>query len=159
MTQKAKEGKEPVKVTEHHSIPGAFDISYTYSVGALGSRFFTELRDNQKIMGMRCPQCNQVYVPPRLTCFRCFSKLDEWVEVSNKGTVDSFTVVNYSEAIHPMSAPFAYAIIKLDGADTGMNHLLGEVDLDKITVGMRVEPVFAEERTGSILDIKYFKPL
>ena len=155
----AQKAKEPVTLTEPHSIPGAFDVTYRYSAGTLGTRFLTELRDNQKIMGMRCSQCNQVYVPPRLTCFRCFSQLDEWVEVSGKGTVESYTVVNYPEPIHPMRAPFAYAIIKLDGADSGLNHVLGEVDLNKISIGMRVEAVFAEQRKGSILDIKYFKPI
>ena len=58
-----------------------------------------------------------------------------------------------------MKAPFAYALIKLDGADTALLHVLGEVDLRKLSTGMRVEPVFAEEPKGSILTIKYFKPI
>jgi uncharacterized OB-fold protein len=32
------------------------------------------------------------------------------------------------------------------------------VDLDKVRVGMKVEPVFKEERVGNILDIQYFRP-
>jgi uncharacterized OB-fold protein len=56
--------------------------------------------------------------------------------------------------------PVAYGIIKLDGADTGFVHMLGEVDLDKIKIGMRVKAVFREdERKGNILDINYFKPV
>jgi uncharacterized OB-fold protein len=58
-----------------------------------------------------------------------------------------------------MKAPFAYALIKLDGADTGFLHVLGEVDPGKIREGMRVEAVFAEERKGSPLDIAYFRPI
>jgi uncharacterized OB-fold protein len=50
-------------------------------------------------------------------------------------------------------------IIKLDGASTGLMHLLGEVDLNSIGVGMRVKAVFRDERQGNYLDIKYFKPL
>jgi uncharacterized protein len=56
-----------------------------------------------------------------------------------------------------MIAPFAYGIIKLDGADTGLPHYLGEVEFEKIKIGMRVEPIFRKERQGTILDIKYFK--
>jgi uncharacterized protein len=45
-------------------------------------------------------------------------------------------------------------------ADGGLIHRLGEVELDKVEIGMTVEAVFKpkEERVGSILDIQYFKP-
>ena len=52
-----------------------------------------------------------------------------------------------------------YALINLDGANTGFLHLLGDVDPDSVKEGMRVEAVFAEERKGSPLDIAYFRPL
>jgi uncharacterized OB-fold protein len=39
--------------------------------------------------------------------------------------------------------------------------MLGEVDPEKLKVGTKVKAVFKvkKERQGSILDIKYFKPL
>ena len=40
-----------------------------------------------------------------------------------------------------------------------MVHLLGEVKPGDVKEGMRVKPVFAEERKGSPLDIAYFKPV
>jgi hypothetical protein len=58
-----------------------------------------------------------------------------------------------------MEPPFAYAVIRLDGADTGLVHLLGEVKPEEIREGMRLKAVFAEERTGKMLDVKYFKPV
>ncbi|MFC2017495.1 Zn-ribbon domain-containing OB-fold protein, partial [Chloroflexota bacterium] len=134
-------------------------MDYKYAAGLAGSRFLTELRDNRKIMGIRCPKCRRVYVPPRLTCKECFSNLDEWLELSGKGTLNSYTVVYYSETFHPVEPPIFYGIIQLDGADTGLPHLLGEVELNNVRIGMRVEPVFKEKREGNILDIKYFKPL
>jgi uncharacterized OB-fold protein len=36
---------------------------------------------------------------------------------------------------------------------------LGGVEAEQLQIGMRVQAVFKEERTGSILDIKYFRPL
>lgn len=140
-------------------VPGAIIMPYKYSVGETGSKFFVELRDNKRILGIRCPQCHCVYVPPRSTCGKCFSKLEEWVEVARKGTLLSYTVVHYSSPVHPVAPPFAYGVIQLDGADTGLLHLLGEVDLPGITIGMRVEAVFKEERQGNMLDISYFRPL
>lgn len=153
----AKQAEKP----ESHSIYGNMAVPYTYAVGALGSRFFIELRDNKKIMGIRCPQCKLVYMPPRSVCGKCFSQLSEWVEVSDKGTILTYTVVNYKEATHPpdVNPPFVYGVVQLDGADTGITHLISGVDPEKVTIGMKVQAVFKEKREGNILDIKYFKPL
>ena len=130
-----------------------------YWAGEMGSRFYIMLRDKKKIFGVRCPKCNKTFWPPRTTCVFCFSELDELVEIGPYGTLETFTIVTYSEPIHPRKAPFIYGIVKLDGADTGMAHFIGEVDFDKIHIGMRVQPVFAKERKANILDIKHFKPI
>ena len=50
-------------------------------------------------------------------------------------------------------------MVKLDGADTGMIHLIDEVEPDQVKVGMRMEMVLAEEREANIMDIKYFRPV
>lgn len=142
------------------ALNGQIKVPYQWTVGVTGSRFFTELRDNQKIWGTKCPKCQKTFVPPRKTCPKCFAPIGEWVELSPKGTVTTFTIVRYTEpGLHPMEAPFAYGIIQLDGADTGLLHLLGEVDLASIRSGMRVEAVFRTEREGNLLDIKYFRPI
>jgi uncharacterized OB-fold protein len=63
--------------------------------------------------------------------------------------------------IQPAEPPIVHAIIQLDGADTGLVHMLGEVEPEKLSIGMRVQAVFKpkKDRVASILDIKYFKPL
>lgn len=132
--------------------------SFLVSTGETGTKFLSEIRDNKKIVGIKCPSCGKIYVPPRLHCPTCFVRMSEWVELSGKGALSSYTIVRYKESYHPKEPPFAYGVIQMDGADTGMSHFLGEVDLDKIKIGMRLEPVFKEEREGSILDIDYFKP-
>lgn len=138
---------------------GQIYIPNTYTAGVLGTKVLTSLRDNKKIMGMRCPGCNRVYVPARSTCKDCFAQLDEWVEVGHKGVVLTYTVVNEPNACQPVEPPLVYGIIQLDGADNGFLHMLGGVEAEHLRVGMRVQAVFNEERKGSILDIKYFKPL
>ncbi|UCC59944.1 MAG: Zn-ribbon domain-containing OB-fold protein [Dehalococcoidia bacterium] len=132
--------------------------NFQVSVGATGTKFLKEIRDNKTIMGIKCPSCKKVYVPPRSHCPICFDRMSEWVALSGKGSLTSYTIVRYPEPYMPKKTPYAYGIIQLDGADTGMAHFLGEVDLDKIEIGVRLEPVFKEEREGSILDIDYFKP-
>ena len=139
-------------------IPSRITIPFNYAAGAIASRFFVEIRDHRKILGRRCPQCTRVLVPPRKFCVRCFVPTSQWVEVQPTGTLINFTVIKKTAAHHPQQAPFAYGVIHLDGADTGLVHLLGEIDLDHIRQGMRLRAVFKESRLGSILDIAYFKP-
>jgi uncharacterized OB-fold protein len=138
---------------------GQIYIPNTYSAGAVGSRFLIALRDKKRIMGTRCATCNRVYVPARSICKDCYGQLDELVEVSDKGTLLTYTVCNQPNPVQPVESPVVYGIIQLDGADTGFVHMLGEIDPEQIRIGMRVQAVFKEEREASILDIKYFKPL
>jgi len=152
----ATEKLEGMDVWLYH---GQIYIPNTYSAGAVGSRFLIELRDNKRIMGIRCPTCNRVYVPARSVCKDCFAQLNEWVEVSDKGTLLTYTVCHQPNRVQPMDPPLIYGIIQLDGADNGFVHMLGGVDPEQLRIGMRVQAVFKEKREASILDIKYFKPL
>lgn len=133
-------------------------VRYSHSAGPVRSKFLLSLRDYQKILGTRCLTCGRVYVPARSTCPKCFEDMEEWVEVSHEGILESYTIVYQSEPVHIADTPFVFGIIKLDGADTGMVHRLGEIDFEKIRIGMRVRAVFSEERKGDIRDIQYFKP-
>lgn len=153
---KATEKLEGMDVWIYH---GQVYIPDTYSAGAVGSRFLIELRDKKRIMGTRCPTCNRVHVPARSVCKDCFGQLDEWAEVSDKGTLLTYSVCHQANPVQPVEPPIIYGIVQLDGADTGFVHMLGEVDPEQLRIGMRVRAVFKEDREGSILDIKYFKPL
>lgn len=135
---------------------GQISVPYTWWVGEVGSRFLIALRDEKRFLGTRCPSCSKVYVPPRRNCGRCFVDMDEWVELGNEGVVTAHTIVRFEYPLQPAKVPFAYAIVKLDGADVGLVHLIRE-DLDALKNGVRVRAVFKEDRTGHILDIDSFK--
>lgn len=136
-----------------------FDSIFSYTAGTVRSKFLTEIRDNKKIVGTKCRKCNTVWVPARSTCIKCFESLKDFVEISDRGTVTTYTVINVHQTFYPMNPPFVLAIIQLDGADTGFVHFIGEVNPEDIKVGMRVGAVFKEDRQGSVLDIKYFRPI
>jgi uncharacterized OB-fold protein len=135
-----------------------FDSIFSYTAGRTRSKFLTELRDHKKIIGSRCPNCGLVWVPPRATCVKCFASLNEFPEVGKTGVLKTYSSVNNFQPFYPAKPPFIIGVIQLDGADNGLVHLLGEVETKDLKTGLRVEAVFKEERTGSILDIKYFKP-
>jgi uncharacterized OB-fold protein len=51
---------------------GDAEQPFNYAIGLHGSVFFKELRDNRRFMGIRCPKCKKVFIPPRRVCGECF---------------------------------------------------------------------------------------
>jgi uncharacterized OB-fold protein len=60
---------------------------------------------------------------------------------------------------HPLTKPFAFALIRPDGADTALLHAVDCGSADAIRIGLRVAPRWKHERTGHITDIEAFVPL
>jgi hypothetical protein len=147
-------GNEEILISERN-----FDSIFSYTAGTVRSKFLTQIRDNKKIVGTKCHRCNIVWVPARSSCAKCFESLKEYVEVADTGTVTTYTVINSYQPFYAMKPPFVLAVIQLDGADTGLVHFVGDVNPEDMKVGMRVGAVFNEERKGSVLDIKHFRPL
>lgn len=139
-------------------LQGSIEISYEWSAGVAGSRFFQEIRDNKRIMGTKCPKCGRVLVPPRIFCEECFVDVEEWVEVSSKGELVTFGESYLGTDGSKLKEPWIVGIIRLDGADGGLIHYIGEARPEELKIGMRMEAVFNEERNGNILDIKHFRP-
>ncbi len=151
--------KDGLDTTDCFVVEGKLALPYTYFAGRVGSKFLTTIRDEKKIMGIKCNSCNKVFVPPRQTCDVCLEDIrDNWVDVQNTGEVTNFTVVRYDDKHLPRKAPYVLAMIKLDGADTSLVHVVEGVDVDKVTKGLKVQAVFAEESTGTILDVDHFVP-
>ncbi len=141
-------------------VEGKLALPYTYFAGRVGSTFITTLRDQRKIMGVKCNACSKVFVPPRQTCERCMEDIrNNWVTLSDTGEVVNFTVVRYDEKHLPRKAPFVLAMIKLDGADTPMAHIVEGIDPENMTEGLKVKAVFADQTTNTILDIDHFEPV
>ena len=147
-------------------------MPYEWSLGIYGSKFFQEIRENQRFVGIRCTQCGRVRVPPRRVCGSCYLELDQLVFLPPTGTIVAFTIVNYP-FIDPATGierpvPYIYGYIQLDGADNIFSHIIktkaviesaSKTDSNPIKVGMRVRAVFRNvaEMQGNIQDIQYFE--
>jgi len=146
------------------SISRVVDVPYNYNAGYYVGQYLRELEKNKRIIGVKCPKCQKVYVPPRVACPQCFVKMKEFVPVSDKGIVTAFTVVSvpFTNPLtgEPKELPFTCAYIRLDGTDSNLMHCLEELDDRKIKAGMRVQAVFSDTRSGDhFTDIKCFKAI
>jgi uncharacterized OB-fold protein len=137
-------------------------LHYAWDAGVAISRYLAELR-NGRIIGSKCPSCRRIVVPPRVVCEWCWEPMTEWVYLEDTGTVNTFSICYIRWDASRAKDPQIPAVVEIDGASKGAGilHLLDEVDPGNVKIGMKVKAVWkpAEERTGAITDIKYFKPI
>lgn len=134
------------------------EFPYRHSTGESIGRFLAGLKEQKKIWGQRVAG-QGVVVPPHGYSEIDGSPAGEWVEVKDAGVVTAVAVVHRSiERLHPFPAPFAFVLVRLDGADTALAHVVRD-GLDRLRVGSRVQAVWRadEERVGSIRDIECFR--
>jgi uncharacterized OB-fold protein len=147
----------PVQIDPHEpllSAPLELSFDYTRSVGPLLSQFFTALRQ-RRIVGVRGSD-GRVHVPPAEFDPVTYERLTEIVPVAGVGTVMSWTWQPRPLAGQPLDRPFAFALIKLDGADTPLLHAVDAPSSDALSTGARVHAHWVDEPVGAITDIAYF---
>ena len=135
----------------------AFELGFTYtrSTGPVVGRFLTDLRDHT-ITGIKASD-GRVIVPPMEYDPNTAEALSEFVEVSSEGEIVSWCWVKHPRDAHPMDKPFAWAMIKLDGADVAMIHCVAADAESDVATGARVRAVWADETIGMITDISRFE--
>lgn len=136
-------------------VEGDFPVYFRYTAGLAGEKFLREIKDNGRLVASRCHKCNLNYLPPRVYCERCMSKLDEYVQIENVGTVDSFTLCGQDAEGKELAEPVGVALVRFPSAHGGLVHKTKGL----VLIGDKVRIVFREKskRTGSILDVEYFE--
>ncbi len=135
--------------------PHILEYPYRRSLGPVLGRFFNDLMD-RKLTGIH-DRRGRVLVPPQEYDPMTSEALDEFVEVGPAGEIVSWTWVAKPRAKQPLDHPFAYALIKLDGADTPLLHAVDAGSEDKLAKGTRVVARWADEPSGGITDLPWFE--
>ena len=134
-------------------------LEYVYkrSVGPVLGRFFTALRDG-RIEAVRTADGRVLCPPLEHDPDTGEATSDDWLEVGPGGVVETWAWVSKPRAQHPLERPFAFALVRLDGADTALLHAVDGGAEERMSTGMRVRARFADERSGTIHDIACFEP-
>ncbi|MBV6507826.1 MAG: hypothetical protein JJLCMIEE_00884 [Acidimicrobiales bacterium] len=138
------------------SAPLVLEFPFSRTTGPVIGAFLTGLRE-KTVVGMRGADgrviCPAVEYDPETG-----APLTELVELSDTGTVTSWTWVSQPRQGQPFARPFAFALVQIDGADTAMAHAVDVADATEMSTGMRVRARWAVEREGLITDIECFEP-
>lgn len=136
--------------------PLDIEFDYTRSLGPVLSQFMAALAE-RRILGARGAD-GRVHAPPFEYDPVTAEPPGDLLPVGPEGTVLSWSWMPEPLADQPLAVPFAWALIRLDGADTALLHAVDAGSAAAMRTGLRVRPRWAAARTGSIRDIACFEP-
>jgi uncharacterized OB-fold protein len=144
------------------SVHDSLEAEFAWDTGQAVRHYLAGLKAGI-ITGTHCSHCRRTVVPPRTVCEWCFNPMHDYVQLSDTGTVNTFSLCYVTWDVQRIKEPEIPAVIELDGASPlhGIMHKLGEIEPGDVKIGLRVKAVWkpADEREGAITDILYFKPI
>lgn len=146
----------PAPSPEVLQAPLVVEFPFTRSLGPVQSAFLTGLRE-RTVLGVRTTD-GRVLMPPVEYDPVTADELSDLVEVAPTGTVTTWAWNPSPRRGQPLPTPFAWVLVRLDGADTALLHALDAPGPDAVRTGMRVRIRWAGERVGAITDIACFEP-
>jgi uncharacterized OB-fold protein len=139
------------------SAPLVLEYPFSRTVGPVQSAFLTGLREGI-VLGVRAAD-GRILCPPVEYDPVTSDELIELVELGDTGTVTTWSWEPRPRPNQPLDRPFAWALVRLDGADTGLLHALDAGRPEAVSTGMPVRIRWADEREGAITDIACFEPV
>ncbi len=146
-------------VSSTASLPSAahvIEYPYNRTVGPVIGKFLGGLKAGV-LLGIRTPSgkvlCPAVEYDPETG-----GQTEGFVPVGPSGLVTTWTWLTAPRPDQPLDRPIAWALIKLDGADTAMLHVVDAGDEATMSTGMRVRPRWRDKPKGHIADIECFEP-
>ncbi len=94
-----------------------------------------------KIMGGKCRKCGKIHYPPRPLCDSCFSNEFEWIEVSPKGKLLTYTIIHIAPTQFQQMTPYIVGIIQLEN-DLRIPGMIKETPIGCLEVGIPLRLVF-----------------
>lgn len=149
----------PAEADDVTMVTTPVNLHYTHSASPTEDPFLRGLMEGT-LIAQRCPVCEKVYFPPRPACPVDGVPTTDQIELSDRGTITTYCVVNVPFLGQRIPPPYVSAYVLLDGADIPFLHLLLGVAPEDVRMGMRVEAVWKprEEWGPTMQNIDHFKP-
>ncbi|HKX77492.1 MAG TPA: OB-fold domain-containing protein [Novosphingobium sp.] len=113
---------------------------------------------NHLLLVQQCRECGRRRHRPAAGCHWCGGQGFDWVRLSGRGRLYTYTVVN--RAFHPSLAaevPYVVGLVAAEEDPTVRFHTrILECDAANVRVGMSLEVVFREQAEGTV--VPYWRP-
>lgn len=92
----------------------------------------------RKLMSTKCLMCGTIMCPPRTICYKCLGDRFEWLELSGRGKLLTYTIIHFPPTQFQALAPYAVGIIKLQEGPQ-LSGMIKNVNLEAIRIGMPLQ--------------------
>ncbi len=115
---------------------------------------FWEATRRHELLMPRCRRCDRLFFYPREVCPFCLSQEIDWVRVSGRGRLHSYTVIH--QPANPAfrgDTPYVYAMVQLDEGPRMISNLI-DCPLDELQIDMPLVATF-EDVTAEVTLVKF----
>jgi uncharacterized OB-fold protein len=105
------------------------------------ARYHREIPQRYRLEAGKCSSCGHISFPPRLVCPKCKAKKFETINLSDEGTLVTFTVVRVASDKFSKETPFPVGIIELNDG-VRVTAQIADADIDELRIGQKLKLVF-----------------
>ncbi len=141
----------------------SWHIPYKVVMGNVYATFMNGLKE-KKLLGKVCKKCKGVHFPAKPFCDICFEECTDWIELDGIATLQTYGVC-YVPFPNLPEPPSIMGILKVGDCITNFVHNISGIDVsnqaeidNNIKIGMKLKPVWKENREGHMFDISHFEP-
>jgi uncharacterized protein len=98
---------------------------------------FYKFLSQAKLMAGKCQKCSKIHLPPRPLCDNCYSTQFEWMQISGKGKLVTFTVIHVAPLQFQALAPYAVGIVQLENG-LKIPGMIQGVTQEELVIGMEL---------------------
>ena len=95
-----------------------------------------------KLMAGKCLKCGKIHLPPRPLCDNCYGTQFEWVQVSGKGKLLTYTVIHVAPHQFQSLAPYAIGIVELEDG-LKIPGMIQSIPEEQLKIGMKLQVDFS----------------
>jgi uncharacterized OB-fold protein len=86
---------------------------------------YNEALKQNKLLGLKCRQCNAITVPPKMACRQCSSVDMDVIELITEGKIRTFTTVFVGAEGRESEVPYILVMVELEEGPWLMGNLEG----------------------------------
>ena len=98
---------------------------------------FYKFLQQGKLMAGKCVKCGKIHLPPRPLCSNCYSKEFTWVQISGKGKLLTYTVINVAPQQFEALTPYAVGIVEMAGG-LKIPGMIQDIKQGQLKIGMEL---------------------
>jgi uncharacterized protein len=110
---------------------------------------FIKYLEEGKVMATKCKKCGEIFFPPRADCYKDLSSDIEWIEVTGKGTLLTFSRLEYGPVGFEADLPYTIAVLDY-GKFKVFGRIAGNVPGNDLKIGMQMKTIANKLQNGQL---------